>query len=165
MLHGGKGRGQVNVPIYSVERVFSSPVSALWAAWTDRRLLEQWYCPVGLHVIPDSVTSDPVVGGWWAVGVDASAFGIHAYFYGRYTDVSPHHFLAHRLHYTEDPDEFLARPENTPADLVEVHFSPELDGVRVRFSQFGHLPLDQADQAREGMESYFDNLHRFLDRP
>jgi len=34
----------------------------------------------------------------------------------------------------------------------------------VKFSQFGELPEGQAEQAKAGMESYFDSLSNFLRR-
>ena len=55
--------------LYSVEREYPVPIEKLWHAWTDAAALEQWYSPTDLSVVPGSVVSDPVVGGWWTVAV------------------------------------------------------------------------------------------------
>jgi uncharacterized protein YndB with AHSA1/START domain len=88
--------------LYSVEREYPVAVTALWDAWMDADALQSWYSPTDLKVLPGSVVSEPVLGGWWTVAVDVS--------------------------------------------------------------QFGELPADQAEGAKAGMESYFDNLGAFLAR-
>lgn len=45
-------------PCYSVEREFAHPIEVMWHAWTDPAVLEQWYRPLDLAVVPGSVTSE-----------------------------------------------------------------------------------------------------------
>lgn len=147
---------------YAVEREIDVPVEVLWDAWTDPVALEAWYHPTDLACVPGSVVSDPVVGGWWTVGVDVPEHGFVAYFYGRYTEVTDKVRLEHTMHYTQSVEEFAARDEAGEHHLIVIQF--EERGFRgwVRFSQYGEMPDGQARQAQAGMESYFDSLEAYL---
>ena len=147
---------------YSVEREYNVPVEAMWQAWTDAAALESWYHPVHLATVPGSVTSDVAVGGLWTVGVDVPEFGFVSWFYGRYTNVVPMSRLEHTMHYTQSAEEFAERDESTPFHEIVVEIKERGGRTRVRFSQFGEMPVEQADLARAGMESYFDSLRDYL---
>jgi uncharacterized protein YndB with AHSA1/START domain len=150
-------------PLYFVERQFPFSVERLWRAWTSSQELESWYCPIYLNVIPGSVTSDAQVGGTWAIGVDVSANGFNAYFWGTYKEVIENQKLVHDLNYSQDELEFALRAPGPDAHLIEIDFTGSEDSCEVRFSQFGEMDQEQADASKEGMESYFDNLARHLD--
>lgn len=149
-------------PLYFVEREYPVSLDRLWKAWTDAAELQGWYCPTDLTNVPGSVVSDAVVGGWWTVAVDASAYGHIAYFYGKYTEVVPQTLLVHTMHYTQDEAEFRARDLDTPQSIIRIDLEAREGGAWSRFSQFGELPAEQVPLARAGMESYFDNLARHL---
>ena len=149
-------------PLYTVEREFAVPVDRLWRAWTDPADLEQWYSPVGLSVVPGSVTSVPEVDGAWTAAVDVPEHGIVAWFFGRYTEVDPGRRFAHTLHYTQDRAELDARDESSPHHVVSVDFEPRGDASWARWSQFGEMPAEQVAATKAGMESYFDSLEAFL---
>ena len=149
-------------PLYFVERKFSFPVEKLWRAWTVSQELEKWYSPIYLNVIPGSVTSDPVVGGTWAVGVDVSANGFNAYFWGTYSEVVENQKLVHDLNYSQDELEFALRAPGADAHRLEISFTDLGGSCVVRFSQFGEMDQEQAEASKEGMESYFDNLEQLL---
>jgi uncharacterized protein YndB with AHSA1/START domain len=149
-------------PLYFVERKFSFPVERLWQAWTNPKELEAWYCPTFLTVIPGSVTSDPVVDGQWAVGVDVSANGFNAYFWGTYKEVIKNQKLVHDMNYSQDELEFSLRQPQPESHLIEIDFQGQADSCLVRFSQFGQMDKEQAEASRDGMESYFDNLELHL---
>jgi hypothetical protein len=70
----------------------------------------------------------------------------------------------HSLFYTQDATEFAARNLSLPHHIIEIDFENRGDTAWVRFSQFGEMPADDAPGAKEGMESYFDNLGLFLSR-
>jgi uncharacterized protein YndB with AHSA1/START domain len=148
--------------LYSVEREYPYPIEKLWAAWTHAAELEQWYSPTDLSVVPGSVVSDAVVGGWWTVAVDVTLYGFNAYFYGRYTVVDPLVQLEHRLAYTQSAEEFAARDESMPSHRIVIDFEERGHLTWVRFSQFGELPEGQVEQTQQGMESYFDSLGEYL---
>ena len=149
-------------PLYSVEREFPHPVDVVWRAWTDAASLERWYSPTDLAVVPGSVVSDVRVGGWWTVGVEIASADLVAYFYGRYTRVEPMTALEHTMMFTMSAEEFAAREESPLSHLVVVDFEDRGRATWVRFSQFGELPEGEPDQAKAGMESYFDSLGAFL---
>lgn len=147
---------------YAVEREIDVPVEVLWAAWTDPVALEAWYHPTDLACLPGSVVSDPVVGGWWTVGVDVPEHGFVAYFWGRYTAVAENARLEHTMAYSQSAEEFAARDESVPTHLIRIEFDARGFRSWVRFSQYGELPESQAIQAQAGMESYFDSLESYL---
>jgi uncharacterized protein YndB with AHSA1/START domain len=151
-------------PLYFVEREFPYPVERLWRAWTDPQELENWYCPVFLNVVPGSAISEAVVGGSWAIGVDVSANGFNAYFWGSYQEVIENQKLVHDMCYSQDELEFALRHTQPESHRVEVQFTQLPASCLVRFSQFGQLDSNEAEAAREGMESYFDNLHQHLEK-
>jgi uncharacterized protein YndB with AHSA1/START domain len=149
--------------LYSVEREYPVPVQRTWQAWTNAAELEKWYSPVFLKVIPGSATSEAVVGGRWAIAVDVSENGFNAYFWGTYSEVDLHIKLVHDLNYSQDELEFSLREPSSEAHRIEIDFTKTDGGTVVRFSQFGEMEKEQAEASREGMESYFDNLSRYLE--
>jgi uncharacterized protein YndB with AHSA1/START domain len=149
--------------LYSVEREFPVSLERLWRAWVSAEELQQWYCPVFLTVVPGSAESDARVGGRWAIGVDVSANGFNAYFWGEYKEVINRKLLSHTMCYSQDPLEFALRSDQPDAHLVTVEFEQVSGQGSARFSQFGDLAPEEAEAAREGIESYFDNLAKFLE--
>jgi uncharacterized protein YndB with AHSA1/START domain len=150
--------------LYSVEREHPVTVSTLWDAWMNAEALQIWYSPTDLSVLPNSVVSEPAVGGWWTVGVDVSQYGFNAYFWGTYSEIELNKRIVHSLNYSQDESEFAARELSSLAHSIEIDFEDRGAKSWVRFSQFGELPEGQAEQAKAGMESYFDNLALYLSR-
>jgi uncharacterized protein YndB with AHSA1/START domain len=147
---------------YSVERTYPVDVDRMWSAWTHAAELEQWYAPTDLSVVPGSVVSDAVIGGRWAVAVDATAYGHIAYFWGRYDDVSPGSRLIHSLSYSQDEADFVAHDDDAPYHDIVIDMESRDGGTWVRFAQYGDMPAEQAAMAQAGMESYFDSLGQHL---
>lgn len=148
--------------LYSVEREYQVPVSKLWDAWTDPTQISQWYCPTDLAVLKNSTVSEPVVGGWWTTAVEVAQFNMVAYFYGKYTELIPNKLIVHSLYYTESVEDFEARDLAAPSHEIRVELDDRGQKSWAKFSQFGELPEGQAQLAQAGMESYFDNLEKFL---
>ncbi len=148
--------------LYSVEREYSTSIENLWKAWVEPAALAAWYSPTDLSVAAGSVENAAEVGGVWAVGVDVPAYGFVAYFYGTYTEVIEHQKLVHTMSYTQDAAEFEARVAAPTHDVV-IEFETRGDKSWVKFSQFGQLPEGQdPSQPKAGMESYFNNLGKYL---
>jgi uncharacterized protein YndB with AHSA1/START domain len=150
--------------LYFVEREYAVPIDQLWSAWTSPEKLEQWYSPTDLSVVPGSVVSENVIGGRWAVGVDVTAHGFNAYFWGRYSEVEQNKRLVHTLCYSQNAKEFEARDDNAPAHEIVIEFEDRGDTSWCKFTQFGEMPEEQAEMSRQGMMSYFDNLGKFLNK-
>ena len=149
--------------LYAVEREFDIPVEVLWDAWTDPVALEAWYHPTDLACVPGSVVSEPVVGGWWTVGVDVPEHGFVAYFYGHYTVVAEKVRLEHEMYYTQSAEEFAARDVSGDHHRIVIEFEERGFRSWVRFSQYGEgMAEAEARRAQEGMESYFDSLEAYL---
>jgi uncharacterized protein YndB with AHSA1/START domain len=150
--------------LYFVEREFRHDVSRVWGAWTSAEELEEWYSPTVLSVVPGSAVSEARVGGRWAIAVDVPMYDMVAYFWGRYSDVAPMSRIEHSLSYSQDEAEFIARDDDAPFHTIVIDVAETGNGTRVRFSQFGEMPAEQAEASREGMESYFDSLEAYLER-
>ena len=148
--------------LYSVEREYPVTVSKLWSAWMEADALQLWYSPTDLSVVPGSVVSEPIVGGWWTVGVDVSQFGFNAYFFGTYSELEENKRIIHSMNYTQDLAEFEARVITPDAHTIEIDFEDRGQSSLVRFTQIGELPEEQSEGAKAGMESYFDNLGIYL---
>jgi uncharacterized protein YndB with AHSA1/START domain len=147
---------------YSVERLFPVSREELWEAWTDADALQHWYCGPTFSVHPNSTLSDLAVGGRWTSAVDAPDNSGTAYFWGRYTEVQPMIRAEHTLFYSTDSAEFFAASESGPSHRVVLEFEPRDNGAWVRYSQFGEMPAEMAEGARQGMEQYLDNLALYL---
>ena len=148
--------------LYFVEREYAVSIDELWSAWTSTEKLEQWYSPTDLSAVPGSAVSENVVGGRWAIGVDVTAHGFNAYFWGRYSEVEQNKKLVHTLCYSQDEKEFKARDDNAPAHTIVIDFEDRDGKSWCRLTQFGEMPAEQAEMSRQGMISYFDNLEKFL---
>ncbi len=148
--------------LYSVERLYPYPVETLWSAWMDDEKLSKWYSPTSLSVAEGTVTSEQFVGGSWTVGVDVPEYNFVAYFFGSYTKLVQHKLIEHTMNYTQDLGEFKNRVTSPDEHVVTIDFETAEAGTLVRFSQFGDLPEGEPERAKAGMESYFDNLARFL---
>jgi uncharacterized protein YndB with AHSA1/START domain len=149
---------------YSVERIYETSVEKLWHAFTDAQALGQWYCPPFMTVRPGSSVSEPVVGGAWKNAVDAPNNAGTAFFWGRYTVVVPNERAEHTLFYSQTEADFDAADESGPSHLVVLDFETKDAGAWVRYSQYGEMPAEMAEGARQGMETYFDSLAAFLSR-
>lgn len=148
--------------LYSVERTYPVSIEALWNAWVDPKALEVWYSPVQLEVAKDTVENEAVVGGVWTVGVDVPEYNFVAYFFGVYTKVVELELLEHTMNYTQSLEDFKKRVASPEEHIVQLDFKEVDGGSWVSFTQFGELPEGQVDATKAGMESYFDNLGKFL---
>ena len=154
----------MNTPLYSVEREYPVELDILWKAWVEAEQLQQWYSPEVLVTVPNTATSEAVVGGEWAIGVDVSINGFNAYFWGKYTQVKFQEKLVHTMFYSQDELEFNLRGEDQPHHVIEIDFESRGENSWVRFTQFGSMDPEQAEATKEGMQSYFNNLESYLSK-
>ena len=52
----------MKTPLYFVEREYPVELATLWNAWAEADQLQQWYSPQALDIVPNSATSDAVIG-------------------------------------------------------------------------------------------------------
>ena len=154
----------MNTSLYFVEREYSVPLSVLWNAWVEADQLQKWYSPEVLDTVPNSATSDAVVGGDWAIAIDVSVNGFNAYFWGKYTEVKFQEKLVHTMNYSQDELEFNLRGEDQAQHVIEIDFAARGENSWVRFTQFGSMDPEQAEATKDGMESYFNNLQNYLSK-
>ena len=152
----------MKTPLYFVEREYPVEIATLWNAWVEADQLQQWYSPQALDIVPNSATSDAVIGGDWAIAIDVSVNGFNAYFWGKYTEVKFQEKLVHTMFYSQDELEFNLRGDDQPHHVVEIDFEARGNKSWVRFSQFGSMDAEEAEAAKDGMESYLDNLEDYL---
>ena len=148
--------------LYTVERVIDAPIASLWTLWTDPDHLAAWYGPVGFNSPRESVTMEPHLGGAWSATVVAPMDGSHHHFYGVITEISEPNVLHYSMRYTNDDDVFAARDRSSEAHEVVITLDEVEGGVRMTFSQIGTFPEGQAEQAKAGIESYFDSFESHL---
>ena len=153
----------MNEFLYSVEREYPVSIETLWQAWTDAASLQQWYHPVDLSCLPNSVENHAEVGGIWSVSVDVPQHGFVAYFYGLYTEVQQFELMTHTMIYTQSAEEWNARNMSVPHHDVVLDFEDRNGKSWVKFSQFGEMPTEQIELTKAGMESYFDSLAIYLE--
>jgi uncharacterized protein YndB with AHSA1/START domain len=153
----------MNTPLYFVEREYPVSLPTLWKAWVEADQLQKWYSPEVLDTVPNSATSDAVVGGDWAIAIDVSVNGFNAYFWGKYTEVKFQEKLAHTMNYSQDELEFNLRGEDQAQHVIEIDFAARGENSWVRFTQFGSMDPEQAEATRDGMESYFNSLQKYLE--
>jgi uncharacterized protein YndB with AHSA1/START domain len=154
----------MKTPLYFVEREYPVDLAKLWSAWVEADQLQKWYSPQVLEVVPDSATSEAVVGGTWAIAIDVSVNGFNAYFWGKYTEVKFQEKLVHTLFYSQDELEFNLRGDDQSHHVIEIDFEARGAKSWVRFSQFGQMDAEQAEASKDGMESYLDNLASHLEK-
>jgi uncharacterized protein YndB with AHSA1/START domain len=155
----------MNTPLYSVEREYPVELDILWKAWVEPDQLQQWYSPEVLDTVPNSATSEAVVGGEWAIAIDVSVNGFNAYFWGKYTEVKFQEKLVHTMFYSQDELEFNLRGEVQEHHVIGIDFEARGENSWVRFSQFGSMDPEQAEATKDGMESYLNSLEHHLSFP
>jgi uncharacterized protein YndB with AHSA1/START domain len=155
----------MNTPLYSVEREYPVELDILWKAWVEADQLQQWYSPEVLDTVPNSATSEAVVGGEWAIAIDVSVNGFNAYFWGKYTEVKFQEKLVHTMFYSQDELEFNLRGEVQEHHVIRIDFEARGENSWVRFSQFGSMDPEQAEATKDGMESYLNSLEHHLSFP
>jgi uncharacterized protein YndB with AHSA1/START domain len=99
------------VPTLTLEREFAAPVARVFAAWTDPRLMAQWWGPEGMTCPVCEI--DLRVGGKWKF-VNRHPQG-EVTFYGEYREIS----APSRLVYTEIFADFPDNVSVITADFVQ----------------------------------------------
>ncbi len=143
------------------ERVYDAPVEDVWALWTTKEGLEQWFAPDGMRFevsvleLWDGGTFDHVMT---AVGAEQVAYLAKfgrppsAWVSGRFLEVVPHR----RLHIRFDID-FVPDLESYPYDmLVELHV--EAGQVRMILTADRHPDEEMTRGAVIGFSSQLQRL-------
>jgi uncharacterized protein YndB with AHSA1/START domain len=143
------------------ERVYDGPVEDLWALWTTKAGLEEWFAPEGWQI--EVCALEPHVGGAFehvgtAVAADATAYlasvgrSSSTRVRGRFLEVVPHERL--HIRFTMD---FLPGVEPYPYDIV-VELHTEGERVRMVVTADAHPDAEMTRLATLGLAS---QLRRF----
>ena len=137
-----------------IEREFSAPRGAVWAAFTEPEILAEWFGPEGWGVHVDTVDIEPRVGGVQKLVMHlledpTQTSPVHATF----TEVREHELLVGE----DGPHEMTL---NLVIEL-RVEFSDCPAGTALRITQ-GPLPSEVLEPARAGWESSFTKLDRLF---
>ena len=146
------------------ERVYDGPVEDLWALWTTKAGLEEWFAPKGWQI--EVSVLEPHVGGAFehvgmAVAADATAYLASVgrppstRVRGRFVDVVPNERL--HIRFTMD---FLPGVEPYPYDIV-VELHTEGERIRMVVTADAHPDAEMTRLASLGLASQlrqFDEL-------
>ena len=143
------------------ERVYDASVEDVWALWTTKEGLEEWFAPEGMRV--EVSVLEPWVGGAFdhvmtAVGAEQVAYlanldrPLSVWVSGRFVEVERHRRL--RIRFDMD---FVPGVEPYPYDmLVELH--AEAGRVRMVLTADRH---PDAEMTRGAMIGFTSQLQRF----
>ncbi len=158
--------GRTSAPKVTIERTFKAPPEKVWAMWTTKEGLEQWYAPEGFDVRVRKV--DLRVGGGYEIVMEATdpevieavkAAGVAAtnVLRGTYTEIAPERRLAFR-----DVADFIPGVEPyAVATSVEFHAVP--GGTKVVLVTDAMHNAEWTQMATMGWNSQLDRLVAILD--
>jgi uncharacterized protein YndB with AHSA1/START domain len=144
-----------DLPFLDYAREFDAPVSALFRAYTDREIFEQWFGPEGMPLIVHRFDAQTGGGFRYVVQGADQEWGFH----GVYHEIRPDDLIIQTYQFEQDP-----------AGGVSLEFQrfEELPGGRSRISVHSISPSvasrDALDGMREGIKNDFDALERVLAR-
>ena len=146
-----------------VSRVFAAPRAAVWSAWTEPELLDQWWAPAPWKT--ETIRMDFRAGGQWFY-VMRGPEGEGHYNINDYLAITPQEAF-------ETRDAFADADGNpsseAPASSWKVRFLPEADRTRVdiliSYERLEDLETIMRMGFREGFTQGLDQLDALLARP
>ena len=136
----------------TVTRMFNAPRALVFAAWSDPKLLAQWWGPV--HHPSVSVDMD-LPGGKWRNGLRSVENGEILWHHGEFIERVP----PERLVFTFAWEEEGERGEET---VVTITFEDFGHQTRMTLHQTPFLSVGERDGHSEGWSSSFDRLEALL---
>lgn len=141
------------LPFLDYSREFDAPASALFRAYTDRSMFEEWFGPEGMPLVVHRF--DPQTGGGFRYVVQGTdqEWGFHGVFH----EVRPEELIIQTYQFEQDPAEGVS---------LEFQRFEELSDGRSRISVHSVSPSvasrDALDGMREGIRNDFDALEKLL---
>ena len=153
--------GELGADSIRFERVYDASIEDVWALWTTKEGLEEWFAPEGLHL--EISTLELWVGGTFnhvmtAVGAEQVAYMAHlnrpptTWVSARFVEIEPHRRL--RIRFDID---FVHGVEPYPYDMV-MELSAEAGRVRMIVTADRHPDAEMTRGAILGLTS---QLRRF----
>jgi glutathione S-transferase len=135
-----------------LNRHFKAPPERVFAAFTEKALMQGWYGPEAMTVPHCEV--DARVGGKYRVEMHATTGSVHVVT-GEFKEIKP----PERLVFSWG---WLNRAERNPETLVTVTFKPKDGGTDLTLEQTGFLKEEFREGHREGWTSSFSGLEALL---
>ncbi|MES2379590.1 MAG: SRPBCC domain-containing protein [Bacteroidota bacterium] len=153
-----------NKKTITIERTFNSPLAAVWKAWSEPESLKKWFSPEE-YTAPNS-TINFTVGGKYFNSMQAPD-GKVTWSTGTYKEIVPLKKIVYSDSFADAqgnivPASYYGMPGDWDLELrVTVEFE-EWDGKTKMKLQHEGLPIEVADDCKQGWNSCFDKLERAL---
>ena len=137
-----------------IERVFKAPPEQVFAAWTDPKILAEWWGPESFHT-PEYVMDVREGGAWRTVMRNQSGEAHIAS--GVYREITPPKRLIMTWGWQQ--------PDGTRGHETEValSFEPVAEGTRLRLVQRVFATVENRDNHRMGWSSSLDKLEALVE--
>ena len=137
-----------------IERVFKAPPEQVFAAWTDPKILAEWWGPESFHT-PEYVMDVREGGAWRTVMRNKSGEAHIAS--GVYREITPPRRLVMTWGWQQ--------PDGTRGHETEIalSFEPVAEGTRLRLVQRVFASSDQRDNHRMGWHSSLNKLEELVE--
>ena len=136
-----------------IERFINAPPARVYAAWTDRAQLKEWFGPENVRM--RNLTADPRVGGkyrWDLINQEGEEMSV----FGEYRELVP----GKKIVFTWKWDDDENWEEHNSVVTVELSDRDGGTEVRLRHEQ---LPSEESrDRHNEGWNSLLNRLEKFL---
>jgi uncharacterized protein YndB with AHSA1/START domain len=146
--------------IIKVEREFAAPVSTVWAAWTESRLLDQWWAPKPWQA--RTKTMDFREGGHWLyamVGPDGSEQWARADF----KSISPLKSYAMLDAFCDEAGNIdQTFPRSSWTNRFSGHSNSTLVSIEIAYEQLADLEKIIEMGFKEGFTAALENLDELI---
>ncbi len=142
----------LNDHVINIERSFAATPDAVFAAWTERDQIVQWYGPDG-YTVPECEMDVRVGGGIRICMMEPD--GTPHWVDGKYLEITPPEVLSFTWAWEMED-------EVGPESIVRIEFVAEDGGTRLVVSHTGFDSAESRDGHNQGWVSSFDSLERHL---
>lgn len=144
----------------SVKREFAAPLSKVWAAWTERELLDQWWAPKPWQAQTKSM--DFRVGGYWQyamVGPDGTKQWARA----DYKSITPlKSFSVQDAFCDEDGNIDQAFPRSFWTNVFSETSDTTLVSIEIKYENISDLEKYIEMGFKEGFTAALENLDELI---
>ncbi|MEP6813261.1 MAG: SRPBCC domain-containing protein [Actinomycetota bacterium] len=147
---------KVEQGVVRVQRRFEAPRERVFDAWTDPKVLREWWAAMPT-MTPGEIDVDLREGGRYRMQMRAETGEVHTVV-GEYTEVRRPDRIAYTWEW-ETNDKAMA---GSASSLVEVEFAADGDGTSVTLTHSGFGSPEVAGMHEHGWNGTFDSLALYL---
>jgi len=147
-----------------IRRTFSAPREKVFAAWTERKRLEQWMCRDVPSQFPKYTELDVRPGGRYVIEIPVPNEGFTYRGFGVFREVKPPEKLVFTWAWTQVPP-----PKKMPEDLdgteslVTVQFFERGNSTEMIFAHENFTNVKMRDSHQKGWDGCFAVLEKYLE--